>query len=316
MNKLINKFSLATLFSSALVLTACSEPKDKAYYQNNPEAAEQKVQECRNQLMAAVQSKDKAKAEELAKDAECQWASEAKKAAQRAKRQAEAEARKAKIQAQRQQALAAAEKQFASEHANIDWKGIIALQAEQRCGYLRKNGELDAKAAMCQVIADKYKALVEPVKAEFSALPFDELLTKEAALCKLKRGRNTPCGVWEASLPASAQQTFADMPLAELASKEASYCKGNAASRYIVCAAYSKVRDGKMKALVKKYATDDKAFTETFNACYDKVQKMKAKGAMFADVEVRQSDLDCDAVNTATYNRNLMQQANFANPLK
>ncbi len=304
--------------AGTLAIAGCSEsePKDEAYYQKNLGAAEQKLKDCEAQMMSAFQSNDKEKAKKLAKDTECNAASKAIKADKRAKRKAEQAAREAKIQAQRKTALDAAEKQFSAEHPNIDWKGIMTVKAEQKCGYISKNQELNETDAMCLVIKNKYTELVDPVKTKFANLPFPELLAKEITLCKLNRGRGTPCSVWLESLNASAQKTFADTPLTDLIPQKDTYCKSDSPSKYNICNAYNKVVHAKEKALVEEYAKNDEKFTSTYKMCYDKVQKMKAAGVFMPSVKVREEDFNCEAVNNATYNRNLTQYSNFAKPLE
>lgn len=305
----MKKFSLILLTSGLLLVTGCSE-KDMAYYQDNPEAAKEKMQECKKALGEA---KDEETAMQIINDKECNAADDALKAIRKAEREAE----KAAVESKNKAILAAAEKDLMKEHGDLDWKGFQKVYKASECrSYIGFFGKISPKDAKCAAIKQRYDKLIGEAENSFANTSFNELIKKEKEFCSLDKGRLSPCSVWQGSLKKSAKNSFKDTSYETLFTEKNNYCEIKSEFNYYFCNAYNEILEEKMKVVIDRYAQDDQLFTDEYNKCYEKSLTIKPKNYKKGGRILAEEDAICLAVNQAVRVRGLYNQYNaFKAPL-
>lgn len=295
----MKKLSITLLVSGLLLTTGCSE-KDMAHYQNNPEAAKEKMQECKDSLRDARKKKDKEAFDKLINDKECNAADQALKAV----RKAEREAKKAAIESENKAILATAEKALIQEHGNLDWRGFQKVYKASKCqSYYNLSRKISTKDAKCAAIKKHYEKLIGEAEKGFANTPYSELITKEKEFCSLDKGRLSPCSVWKNSLKKSAKNSFKDTPYETLFTEKARFCEIKSEFKYQFCSAYETVLEEKKKVVIDKYAQDDQLFTSEYGKCYKKSLTTKARDYLNAGQVLEKEDPICHAVHQAVIQR-------------
>lgn len=308
----MKKLSLILLTGGLLLVTGCSE-KDAAYYQDNPKAAKEKMQECEKALGEA---KDEESVMQIINDKECNAADDALKAIRKAEREAE----KAAVENENKAILATAEQALMKEHGNLDWKGFQKVYKATECrsyvNFGRFGRKISPEDAKCAAIKQHYDKLIGEAENSFANTPFNELIKKEKEFCSLDKGRLSPCSVWQGSLKESAKNSFKDTPYETLFTEENHYCEIKSEFNHYFCSAYNTVLEEKMKAVIDRYAQDDQLFTDEYNKCYEKSLTIKPKNYKKGGRILAEEDPICLAVNQAVRARGLYSQYNaFKAPL-
>ncbi|MBS9777246.1 MAG: EexN family lipoprotein [Gammaproteobacteria bacterium] len=322
----MKKISAIALASCLAFITACSE-KDVQYYQDNPNEAKSKLDECKEKVMKARAEKDKEAFDKIVNDTECKAADQVLKAIKKAEREQARAEREAKKKAEQealdkadQEMLAKAEEKFAKEYGDMDWKAFQKVYKDHKCqkysnfSIVRK--KLSSEGAECQVVKKHYEDLITQAKNDFANQNFDELLKRKKEFCQLSTGYMSPCEVWKDSLDPSAQNTYKDTSYEALFSilKEKEYCKSIMDFK---CTYIKNILRKKAEPLVKKYSNDDELFKITYTKCYEKSlttkrQQYKSKGETLIDI-----DPICAVVEKAAVSeRRLFELQNFRNPLE
>lgn len=303
----MKKYALTLLIGSLLLITGCSE-KDAEYYQNNPEAAKEKIQACKDSLRDA---KDKETFDKLMNDKECRAADQALKAIRKAAREAE----EAAIERDNKAILATAEKALMKEHGNLDWKGFQKLYRASECqSYFSFSKKISSEDAKCVVMKQHYEKLIGDAKNGFANTPYSELITKEKELCLLDKGRLSPCSVWQDSLAESAKNSFKDTAYETLFVERDHYCEVQSEFKYQFCAAYEQVLNEKKEVVINNYAQNDTLFTDEYNKCYQKSLTTKSKSYLDGGQVLAKEDPICHAVNQAVNRRKLYELGSFKVP--
>lgn len=295
------KKSLLLLTITPLLLVACGD-KDAAYYEAHPDKAEEKLKSCMVELMSG--NKDKLK------DTECKAADDGL----RMKRQKEREAKEAARKAEEDKLLVSARQAFSEKYGKLSPAEYISAYNQSECSnhvYFK----LTEENASCWVMKENYQATVEKLKAEYSAIPFDESLKKGEALCKLNASQNSVCDIWQDSLKQSAENSFSKLDYFALNAKRAEYCDSNSKFQYRICNAFDSVYDKKQDEEVKKYVNDDALFTKAYNDCRQKAQNEEGYNDAGRGIKLTEKDPTCEVVSFATRKRGLYSKAYFQEEL-
>lgn len=307
----MKKYSIAILIAHLVLITGCSE-KDMAYYQDNPDAAEERMQECNESLREARKNKDKEAFKNLLNDNECKAANRALKAIKIAEREAE----KAAIESENQAMVATAEKALMQKHGNLDWKGFLKVYKASGCHtHYSFGGKISSEDAQCAAMKQHYESLIGNAENAFANTPYDELITKEKEYCSLDKGRLSPCTIWKRSLSKSAKNSFKDTPYETLFKEKDKYCKIKSEFKHSFCSAYNKVLNTKKTIVIKKYAQDDELFTSEYKKCYEKSLTTKSRNYLNGGQVLASDDPICHAVNHASKHRGLYNLNGFKAPL-
>ncbi|SUO95010.1 hypothetical protein [Suttonella ornithocola] len=307
------KTKILTLSVLTLLLSACGE-KDQAYYEAHPEKAEEKINQCKENLMQAAMNKDREKVEKIRTDAECQAADNARRILREKQRAAE----KAAEEQARKEMLAKAEAQFQKEYGNMDLKAYLSAYRQSECSQ-KWMLSLTEESAYCYVMQEHHKQMIDTAKADFENTNFDELIKQKNTLCKLSTERDTPCGIWQEALLGSAKNTFAKTDYLTLLNKGSDYCEEGYSSDILVnriCSAFHRVLGDKREAEIARYKNDDDAFVKAYEMCYQKAQTIKPESSWVTAGRtlVKQDDF-CALINDVVSRRGLYDNNNFEKPL-
>ncbi|MDO4430218.1 MAG: hypothetical protein Q4B95_02825 [Lonepinella koalarum] len=270
----MKKLLSATLITSVILLTACSE-KDKAYYLKNIDKAETKKNECENKLKEAWKNKDEKAFLTLEKDAECKAANEAIKENRKIKAEQERQAKEAKARIE----IDNEKTKLKTQLGQADWKGIVHYFVNSDCAkygnrFSEKGFIVPEENYHCRAAVEIYQENAEIAKSELLKFSFDELNSQEKAYCSQDKRDYSACYIWEQALGIQAEKAFEQQSLQELEKLYEDYQMYSNKRPLSAKKAFEKVFKAKEQATIENYTKNYNVLKQDYNQCVEKVAQV------------------------------------------